>query len=71
MTEEYRDEYCGKSVNRDTEKVANDKCLKKEVRISEREWYSNGFMTGICGIGYELLYAENSDLPDILRLKIE
>lgn len=71
MTGEHRDKYCGKSVNRDTEKAANDKGLKKEVCISEREWYNNGFMTGICGIGYELLYQENSDLPDVLRLKIE
>ena len=57
--------------NKNCKSISNDKGLKKEVCISEREWYNNGFMTGICGIGYELLYQENSDLPDVLRLKIE
>lgn len=45
--------------------------FESPVYISVQEWHNNGFMTGISGMGYELLYAENSALPDILRLKIE
>lgn len=38
--------------------------------ISDYEIYQMGFMTGLSGIGYELLKREDSELPELLALEL-